>query len=89
MSLALLLLLQDEWPGFRGPTGQGIATAATLPLKGDRNSVLWAADLVGEGHASPIVGRDRIFVCTVRWPGGKPDKSVMPEHHVVAYVVGR
>src|SRR6185436_15947686 len=37
------------------------------------------------GHASPIVSGNRIFVCTVRWAGGKPDPAVIPDHHVLCY----
>jgi outer membrane protein assembly factor BamB len=50
------------------------------------NSVLWRSPLVGEGHASPIVSGDRVFVCTVRWPDSTRDRAkVIPEHHVLCY----
>ncbi len=91
--LALLLLLAapgqaEDWPQFRGPTGQGHAAAKGLPLawggeKGE--NVLWKAPLVGEGHASPIVIGDRVLLSTVRWPEGKPDPKVVPEQHVLCY----
>jgi outer membrane protein assembly factor BamB len=76
----------DDWPQFRGPTGLGYTTEKNLPLRwgGKENeNVLWKSPLVGEGHASPIVWKDRVVVCTVRWPGGKPEAAVIPEHHVV------
>src|SRR6187399_3329736 len=80
---------QDEdWPQFRGPGGLGLTTERNLPLHwgGEKaENVAWKAPLVGEGHASPIVSGSRVFVCTVRWPGGKPDAAVVPEHHVLAY----
>ncbi len=78
----------DEWPQFRGPTGLGYTTEKDLPLTwgGEKaENVLWKAPLVGEGHASPIVWKDRLFISTVRWAGGKPDKDVIPEHHVLSY----
>jgi outer membrane protein assembly factor BamB len=77
----------DNWPGFRGPTGLGYAPEKNLPLNWggkDRQNVLWSANLTGEGHASPIVWGDRVFACTVKWPGER-DAKVMPEHHVTCY----
>jgi outer membrane protein assembly factor BamB len=78
----------DDWPQFRGPTGLGYSSEKNLPLKwgGEKaENVAWKSPLVGEGHASPIVSGGRVFVCTVRWTGGKPDASVIPEHHVLCY----
>jgi outer membrane protein assembly factor BamB len=79
----------ENWPQFRGPTGLGYTSEKGLPLKWggpDHENVRWSADLPGEGHASPIVWGDRLFTCTVRWPGGgPPDRNVMPEHHVTCY----
>jgi len=60
----------ENWPMFRGPTGLGYTSERELPVRwgGEgRENVLWAAPLVGEGHASPIVWEDRVFVSTVAW----------------------
>lgn len=81
----------DNWPQFRGPTGLGYTSEKNLPLKWDGKTgenIAWKSPLVGEGHASPIVWGDRVFISTVRWPQGKPDKAVMPEHHVLCYAAG-
>src|SRR6185436_5148258 len=81
-------LRADDWPQFRGPTGLGYTKEKNLPLKwgGEKNeNVAWKSPLVGDGHASPIVWGDHVFVATVRWTGGKPDPAVIPEHHVVCY----
>src|SRR5579872_1974446 len=90
---ALLFLLAglaraDEWPQFRGPTGFGSTPEKNLPLtwggeKGE--NIAWKSPLVGEGHASPIVWGGHVFLSTVRWPGGKQDPKIMPEHHVTCY----
>jgi hypothetical protein len=49
---------------------------------------LWKSPLVGEGHASPIVSGERLFVCTANWPESVKDrKAVIPEHHVLCYSV--
>lgn len=79
----------ETWPQFRGPTGLGYADEAALPLTWNGatgENVLWKSPLVGEGHASPIVWRDRVFVCTARWPGDTPPvANVVPEHHLLCY----
>ena len=69
---ALLLLLfsasrsrGENWPQFRGPSGQGISTEQNLPLKWSENSnITWKTAIPGEGWSSPIVWGDRVFVTT-------------------------
>ena len=79
----------ENWPMFRGPTGLGYTTERELPVRwgGEgRENVLWAAPLVGEGHASPIVWEDRVFVSTVAWAESVEDrKTVIPDHHLLCW----
>jgi outer membrane protein assembly factor BamB len=79
----------ENWPGFRGPTGLGLTQERNLPLKWggpDGENVLWKAPLRGEGHASPIVWEDRVFVSTALWPPSVQDRTkVIPEHHLFCY----
>jgi outer membrane protein assembly factor BamB len=81
----------DNWPGFRGPTGLGFTKEMNLPLNWggpDKKNVLWTAPLKGQGHASPIVWGDWVFVCTVHWPAEVRERQkVIPEHHVTCYRV--
>jgi outer membrane protein assembly factor BamB len=78
-----------NWPGFRGPTGQGYTLEENLPIVwgGPANeNVLWNSPLTGQGHASPIVWDNAVIVCTVNWPANVEDrKKVIPEHHVTCY----
>lgn len=86
--LLLALAAPDDWTQFRGPTGLGTTTETNLPERWNGKTgenVAWSSELVGEGHASPVVHGDRVFITTVRWPGGTPDKRIMPEHHVLCY----
>ncbi|HZZ71291.1 MAG TPA: PQQ-binding-like beta-propeller repeat protein [Pirellulales bacterium] len=55
----------ENWPGWRGPRGDGTSAEAHLPThwSGSEN-VLWKTEIPGKGHASPIVWEDRIFVAT-------------------------
>lgn len=81
-------LRAEEWPQFRGPTGLGYTTAKNLPLKWDGKTgenVRWKCSLEGEGHASPIVWGDRIFVCHVAWPISGEERKKMPEHRVSCF----
>jgi outer membrane protein assembly factor BamB len=54
---------QQHWPGFRGPTGQGIVFDTDIPFHwDDSKNVLWRIELPGRGNSSPVVWQDRIFV---------------------------
>jgi len=79
----------ENWPRFRGPTGLGYTDQNNLPVTWggpDNKNVLWKAPLKGQGHASPIVWDDSVFVCTVNWPPEVSDrKTVIPEHHLACY----
>lgn len=85
----------ETWPGFRGPSGQGVTDEAGLPLTwgGPTNAhVLWKSPLPGAAddvrrdfnQASPIVWKDRVFVTMVFWPKGVDQKG-FPEQHVACY----
>ena len=69
-SLALMLCSLSvawagNWPGFRGPTRQGVSSEGDLPSHwtGERN-VLWKTPTTGTAWSSPIVWGDRIFLTT-------------------------
>jgi hypothetical protein len=71
----------ENWPGFRGPTGLGYTQERNLPLRWggpEGENVLWKAPLRGQGHASPIVWDDRVFVSTVLWPPVVQDRTKSP-----------
>src|SRR5262249_25632271 len=54
-----------EWPGWRGPTGDGYSNEKDLPLTwgGKTNeNLLWQVKLDGRGSCSPIVWGDRVFL---------------------------
>ena len=54
---------QTSWPQFRGPTGQGHSNAKVLPLEWDENSnVTWKIPVAGEGHSSPVLVDDQIWL---------------------------
>ncbi|MGE0377647.1 MAG: PQQ-binding-like beta-propeller repeat protein [Planctomycetaceae bacterium] len=52
-----------NWPQFRGPTGQGIAEGASLPVRwSEKEHVVWKAPLPGAGHSSPVIWGDQVWV---------------------------
>src|SRR5262245_29923475 len=49
----------DDWPQFRGPTGQGQANAHDLPLHWSQTeNIRWKADIPGKGWSSPVIWDD-------------------------------
>ncbi len=88
---SVALTAAADWPQFRGLTGVGLSSEKNLPLKWggkEKENVLWQTPLIGQGHASPIVSGDAVFVCTVSWPTNSSQREkVMPDHHVTRYRV--
>ncbi len=55
----------DEWPQFRGPTGQGLSTATNVPLEWSATSnIAWRIGIPGAGWSSPVLSRDRLYLTT-------------------------
>jgi outer membrane protein assembly factor BamB len=55
----------ENWPGFRGPTRQGISNEKNLPTQwSETSNIAWKTVITGEGWSSPIVYGDRVFVST-------------------------
>jgi outer membrane protein assembly factor BamB len=52
-----------NWPQFRGPTGQGHAAGAELPLSwSETENITWKTPLPGRGHSSPVIWGDQIWL---------------------------
>jgi outer membrane protein assembly factor BamB len=70
LAIPILLVLTvpawgENWPGFRGPMGQGISSETGLPAKWSAtDNIAWSVQIAGEGWSSPIVWNDRVFVTT-------------------------
>jgi outer membrane protein assembly factor BamB len=53
----------DDWPSFRGPNSAGVSPDKGLPEKwGDKENLIWRAELPGPGASSPVVYGDKVFV---------------------------
>jgi outer membrane protein assembly factor BamB len=79
----------QHWGQFRGPTGDGRAMEKDLPLTwgGPKNeNILWSADLLGDGIASPIVWKNRLFMVNVsRKDDDKKVGRAYPEQYLACY----
>ena len=71
LGLATLVTIQahaDNWATFRGPSARGIADNQDLPadwdIKTNRN-IRWKTAIQGQGHSSPVVWEDKLFVTSV------------------------
>ena len=66
----------EEWPQFRGPTGQGLVVDASFPLRwtADEN-VVWKKNLPGLGNSSPIVWGQKLVLSTAAADGKKRSLS--------------
>lgn len=59
-----LVATGDDWPWWRGPNFDGKAVSdAPLHWSENRN-VIWKVKVPGQGHSSPIVAGDRIYLTT-------------------------
>jgi outer membrane protein assembly factor BamB len=69
-SLAFVFLLgntlsAEDWPGWRGPRGDGTSQETGIPVQWSRSeNVRWKVPIPGTGHSSPIVWGDRVFLTT-------------------------
>lgn len=55
--------LGANWPGFRGPLGNGVSTDKEIALTwSETENLHWKVPLPGPGSSSPIVWGDRVFV---------------------------
>src|SRR5688500_10752374 len=64
--LTILLALTtraENWPAWRGPTGQGISAEKNLPTQWSTNqNVKWRIPLPDRGNSTPIAWNNRIFI---------------------------
>lgn len=67
--LALLVVLAgvavraEDWPEFRGPTGQGHSAERGLPLEwSESRNVIWKTPAPGLGWSSPVVAGGRVWL---------------------------
>src|ERR1019366_851764 len=67
------LILADDWPQWRGLSGQGIARDKGLPVRWDVSSknIRWKTPIPGEGVSSPVVSAGQVYLTTA-YAGEQP-----------------
>ena len=62
---AVFVAKAQNWPGWRGPNGDGTSVEINLPTKWDSvTNVVWKRPVPGIGYSSLIVWKDRLFTVT-------------------------
>jgi outer membrane protein assembly factor BamB len=65
-----LLFMSQDWPEFRGPTGQGHSDERGLPMVwSETKNVRWKVAIPGRGWSSPAIQGDRIWLTTATEEG--------------------
>jgi len=55
----------EDWPGWRGPRGDGTIIDSSAPVKWSlADNLVWKLPIEGKGHASPIVIGEKLFLVT-------------------------
>jgi len=71
----------DDWTGFRGPGGNGVAEGK-FPLEWDAaKNVAWKVDVPGKGHSQPVISGKRVFL-TVDIEGDPAPGVTEPKHEM-------
>lgn len=53
----------ENWPQWRGSRGDGSSAESNVPVRwSTSDNVAWKVEVPGQGHASPIVWGDRVFL---------------------------
>src|ERR1044072_9490944 len=53
----------SNWSQWRGPDGLGVSSESNLPAEwGENKNIKWKTPIAGNGHYSPIVWDNKIFL---------------------------
>ncbi len=63
----------ENWPGWRGPRGDGSSRETGIPTHWDAQgrNIAWKTPIPGAGHGSPVVWEDRVFVVSAEGDTGQ------------------
>ena len=52
----------ESWPRFRGADGSGVSREKGIPISWSESDYEWVTELPGEGHSSPVIWDQDLFV---------------------------
>ena len=68
-----LRLTAEDWPQFRGPTGQGLSNAKGMPVEWSATkNVAWKVEIPGQGWSSPVLSENKLYLTTAIGAIGGP-----------------
>lgn len=54
---------ESNWPQWRGPSASGVASQGNPPVEwSEERNIKWKARIPGNGHATPVIWEDKLFV---------------------------
>jgi outer membrane protein assembly factor BamB len=57
------ILHAEDWPQFRGPTGEGISKSTSVPIEwSPSHNVAWKIDVPGQGWSSPVLVDGKLYL---------------------------
>jgi outer membrane protein assembly factor BamB len=60
----------EDWPQFRGPTGQGHSLERGLPAEwSESRNIIWKTAIGGRGWSSPVIAGGRVWITTAMTEG--------------------
>jgi outer membrane protein assembly factor BamB len=85
-SVLLAATASPDWPQFRGPRGDGVASATRLPLTwSETQNVRWKTPIPGRAWSSPVVLGDQVWLTTAT-PDGR-ELSAIAVHRDTGRVI--
>ncbi|MBO35692.1 MAG: serine/threonine protein kinase [Verrucomicrobiales bacterium] len=64
-SFVSISLMAENWPGWRGPRGDGTSLEKGVPVKWSATeNVAWKMKVPGRGHSSPVIWGDRVLLAS-------------------------
>lgn len=68
----------EDWPEFRGPSGQGASEATEVPVSWSvKNGVAWKKELPGKGWSSPVIVDGKVVLTASQEDGGEISLKVV------------
>jgi outer membrane protein assembly factor BamB len=65
LAFAATVACAENWPCWRGPRGDGTSLEPSPPTQWSATeNIVWKTPIAGEGHSSPIIWENRLFLTT-------------------------
>jgi outer membrane protein assembly factor BamB len=92
LSLSIVLVAvaarAEDWPQFRGPSGQGHSAERGVPFEwSETRNVIWKTPVPGSGWSSPVVAGGRVWVTAATDQGGASNRPATASLRALAFDV--